>query len=93
MAISLNEMSDERLAITLPHLLRYIDDLGLTERSEKQAELFAEAEEGEHDDEHAGKANGKVNGKGKPPKKGGGPVLVAGAVREVAEKAGAKLNH
>jgi hypothetical protein len=92
MAISLNEMSDERLAITLPHLLRYIDDLGLTERSEQQAQLFADAEEGDEPAGRIGKGNGRVNGKGKPAK-GGGPVLVAGAVRDVAEKAGAKLNH
>lgn len=50
-ACQLDAMDDERLAITLPHLMRYIDDLGLVERASKQAEMFdGEKEETEADD-------------------------------------------
>lgn len=44
MARTLEALSDERLAITLPHLLKYIDDLGLAERASKQAEMFGQNE-------------------------------------------------
>lgn len=48
MACQLANMDDERLAITLPHLMRYIDDLELVKRATKQAELFEqESEEAE----------------------------------------------
>lgn len=39
---NLAKMPDERLAITLPHLLKYIDDLKLGERANAQASLIAE---------------------------------------------------
>lgn len=54
-ACQLDAMDDERLAVTLPHLMRYIDDLGLVERANKQAQMFEEGETG--DDAHA---DGKV---------------------------------
>lgn len=38
----LERMPDERLAITLPHLLKYIDDLGLGARAEQQGSLIAD---------------------------------------------------
>lgn len=54
-ARSLAALSDKKLAITLPHLLRYIDDLGLEERAKRQGTMFAEEpgdgeEDGETDD-------------------------------------------
>lgn len=42
MVRQLERMPDERLAITLPHLLKYIDDLKLGERAEQQGSLIAD---------------------------------------------------
>jgi hypothetical protein len=36
----LNKLDDEKLAVTLPHLLKYIDDLGLEKRATQQADMF-----------------------------------------------------
>lgn len=54
-ALGLDALSDERLAITLPHLLRYIDDLGLAERANKQSELFEQEGDGGEEGDGGGK--------------------------------------
>ena len=36
----LNKLTDEKLAVTLPHLLRYIDDLKLEQRATQQMDMF-----------------------------------------------------
>lgn len=36
----LGRLEDEKLAVTLPHLLRYIEDLGLSKRATAQGEMF-----------------------------------------------------
>ncbi len=78
-ALSLDDMPDEKLAITLPHLLRYIDDLGLEQRATKQAELFQrEAENEDEEDEGEGKADG------------GKVTRIGAAARRVIEEAGAQ---
>lgn len=73
MACQLRALSDRQLAITLPHLLRYIDDLGLTERAQKQAELF------ENEAEVHASESGNDDGKVTP---------IGQAARKVAEQAG-----
>lgn len=45
MACQLRALSDNKLAITLPHLMRYIDDMKLVERAKKQAEMFDDGKE------------------------------------------------
>ena len=47
-ACQLDAMSDERLAITLPHLRRYIDDLKLDERASAQEEMFEAGADKDH---------------------------------------------
>lgn len=63
-AFALDDLPDEKLAITLPHLLRYIDDLGLAERATRQQELFVEQAdqpgEGESNVTHIGAAARRV---------------------------------
>lgn len=84
----LDAMDDERLAITLPHLLQYIVDAGIDKRVEKAAPMFQAGEMGpatlkkgdgeDHDDESEA---------------GEGTVQALGAAaRAVAEQAGRKLN-
>ena len=36
----LDKLPDEKLAVTLPHLLKYIDDMGLEKRATAQGEMF-----------------------------------------------------
>jgi hypothetical protein len=38
----LEGMSDNKLQVTLPHLMMYIDALGLSERAERQGQLIAD---------------------------------------------------
>jgi hypothetical protein len=38
----LESMSDNKLQVTLPHLMMYIDALGLSQRAERQGQLIAE---------------------------------------------------
>lgn len=45
----LHKMSDERFAITWPHLLKYAEALGFDGRADKQGEMYAE-DESEDDD-------------------------------------------
>lgn len=73
-ATRLDALSDDKLAVTLPHLRRYIDDLELDKRATAQGKMF------ETDD--AGEGEGEPGDAQRP-----GPVLVAG--REVDEAAGA----
>ena len=47
----LEQMSDNKLQVTLPHLMMYIDALQLNERAERQGQLIA--------DQHAKAVNGK----------------------------------
>lgn len=84
MAFSLDDMPDEKLAITLPHLLRYIDDLKLHERAEAAQGMFRtdpeslnEGEAGEDDD-----------GDGDDDGKRGSVTRIGDAARKVAERAG-----
>lgn len=44
---ALDSLSDERLAITLPHLMRYIDDLDLRKRATIQGDFYGSGSEGE----------------------------------------------
>lgn len=53
MVRGLDAMSDNKLQVTLPHLLMYIDALGLNERAERQGQLIA-------DQKTAAKAGGKA---------------------------------
>lgn len=76
-ACQLDAMDDERLAITLPHLMRYIDDLGLVERANKQSQMEF-TDESEDD--------------GKPGEGGGNVRSIGTAARKVAEKAGAEAS-
>ncbi len=74
-ACSLRALSDRKLAVTLPHLMRYIDDMGLVDRANKQAEMFAE--QAEVDEGESGNDDGKV-------------TRLGTAARKVAQAAGAQ---
>jgi hypothetical protein len=54
LACQLDSLSDEKLAISYYHLLRYIDDLGIPERASAQGNMF---------EEDAGKADETDDGK------------------------------
>lgn len=75
-ARQLAAMSDKKLSVTYYHLLRYMDDLGLQERADKQGEMFEERE-AEEEDEGEGADDGKV-------------TPIGAAARKVAEAAGAQ---
>lgn len=83
-AVGLHEIEDEEtLHATYFHLLHYMDELGVTKRATAQEEMFDGSETGPgpngkgkgHDDDGAGE----------------GPKHMGGAVRKVAETAGATL--
>lgn len=67
----LEAMSDNKLQNVLPHLLKYIDDLGLGERAERQAQMFAQAKAdaaAAKDEEGGGDKGGGSGGETKPRK-------------------------
>lgn len=77
MAIKLDGMSDAKLHVTYHHLMKYMDDLGITKRATAQGRLPVETQQGDNDAPE-GDADGA---------QGGFKVLEGG--RQVAEAAGA----
>lgn len=83
-AVGLHEIEDEEtLHATYFHLLHYMDELGVTKRATAQEEMFDAGE--------TGPGPNAKNGKGDHADDGEVPKHMGGAVREVAEKAGASL--
>jgi hypothetical protein len=56
----LESMSDNKLQTTLPHLLMYIDALGLTERAKRQGQLLAGAAGGDGEADDDGDSDGET---------------------------------
>lgn len=95
-AQSLAAMDDGKLAITLPHLLHYIEALGLEERASKQAEMFGngvtegeEEAEGEEDETDTKKKRKKRNGgRRQAAAEASNVTPIGSAARDVVEEAG-----
>lgn len=88
LANRLADLDDDTLHVRYFHLLHYMEILGVVKRATAQEELFAAGETGPEP-----KAK---NGKGadhEEDEDGDGAKHLGGAVREVAEKAGAKLTN
>lgn len=76
-AFGLDALDDKTLHVTYFHMMRYLDDMGVTDRATKQGELFERGGEETEETEQTGD-DGKVTPIGK-------------AARKVAEQAGADL--
>ncbi len=83
----LEALSDKKLAITLPHLLKYIDDLDLGTRAAKQGEMFEAAEEEDSEVEEE-TTEQQTEGRRSPDLK-----VVGDVARDVVEHAGESMKR
>lgn len=95
LALQLNALDDERLAITLPHLMHYIEVLGLDKRADVQPVMFETDKNGRMQDpeESDKKGRGKKGGgrkKNVAVASGDNVTTLGVAARRVAEAAGEK---